>query len=74
MGMEDDTRHYLVLILNTISIVLMWMMTCVFFGIYLGYGFFEDSPGWKNILFYILFLATFFFLLRHLLRKWKKYM
>ena len=72
--MEEDTRSFLVLIVNTISIVLMWMMASVFFGIYLGYGFFEDSPGWKNIVFYIIFLISLFFLLRHLRHKWKKYL
>lgn len=72
MGMEDDTRQYLLLIVNTISIVLLWMMACVFFGIFLGYGFFEDRPDWKNILFYIFFLGTMGFLVRYLVRKWKK--
>jgi ABC-type glycerol-3-phosphate transport system permease component len=71
MGMEDDTREFLVRIVNTISIVLLWMMTCVFFGIFLGYGFFEDFPDWKNIVFYISFLVSLFFLIRHLMRKWK---
>ena len=71
MGMEDDTREFLIRIINTISMVLLWMITCVFFGIFLGYAFFEDSPGWKNIVFYILFLTTLFFLIRYLIRKWK---
>lgn len=70
--MEDDTRQYLLLILNTISITLLWMMLGVFFGIFLGYGFFEDTPGWKNIVFYILFLGTLLFLIRYLVRKWKR--
>ena len=72
--MEDDTRFFLVLIVNTIAIVLMWMMASVFFGIYLGFGFFEIRPDWKNIIFYIIFLTTLFFLLRHLKRKWKRYL
>jgi ABC-type glycerol-3-phosphate transport system permease component len=71
MGMEDETRGFLVLILNTISIVLLWMLTSMFFGIYLGYGFFETTIGWKNIVFYVLLLVTLFFLIRHLRRKWK---
>ena len=74
MGMEDDTRYFLVLIVNTIALVLMWMMASVFFGIYLGYAFPENMPVWKNIIFYIIFLMTLFFLLRHLKRKWKQYL
>ncbi|MEO6488704.1 MAG: hypothetical protein ABIO04_02095 [Ferruginibacter sp.] len=71
MGMEDDTRAFLILILNTIALVLFWMMANVFFGIFLGYGFFETAPGLSNIIFYILFLTSLFFLIRHLKRKWK---
>jgi len=71
MGMEDDTREFLVRIINTISMVLIWMIASVFFGIFLDYGFFERSPDWKNILFYILFLISLFFLIRYLIRKWR---
>jgi hypothetical protein len=71
MGMEDDTRGFLVKILNTISFVLIWMITNVFLGIFLGYGFFEGSPDWKNIAFYIFFLVTFLLLVRYLFRKWR---
>jgi len=71
MGMEDDTREFLVKIVNTISMVLLWMITCVFLGIFLGYAFFEGSPNWKNIVFYIVFLVSLFFLIRYLIRKWK---
>ena len=37
MGFEDDTREFLVRILNTIAIVLVWMMANVFIGIYKSY-------------------------------------
>ena len=46
MGMEDETREFLVRILNTIAMVLLWMITNVFFGIFLGYAFFDGSPTW----------------------------
>jgi ABC-type glycerol-3-phosphate transport system permease component len=71
MGMEDDARGFLVLIVNTIAIVLIWMMASVFFGIFLNYGFFETKPTWKNIIFYIFFLVSLFFLIRYIIRKWK---
>ncbi|MBU3713712.1 MAG: hypothetical protein FGM46_02050 [Ferruginibacter sp.] len=69
--MEDETRAFLVLIANTISKVLLWMMANVFFGIYMGWGFFEISPDWKNWLYYFLFGASFVLLFWHLKRKWK---
>lgn len=72
MGIEQDTRTFFILIANTISLVLLWMIGGIFFGIFLGYGFFDDRPDWKNILFYAIGLVTFFFLIRHLVKKWNK--
>ena len=69
--MEDETREFLVLIVNTISKVLLWMMINVFTGIYLGYGFFENKPDWRNIIYYLFFLLTFYLLFKHLKIKWK---
>jgi hypothetical protein len=71
MGMEDDTRKFLILILNTISLVFIWMMLNVLAGIYFGLAFFEGTPGWKNYIYYLLFLSSLFFLVRYLARKWK---
>lgn len=70
MGMEDDPRGFFVLIINSIAITLMWMIANVLFGIYLGYAFFTDSPGWQNILYYLLSLVTFILLVRRLRKKW----
>ncbi|HRI23456.1 MAG TPA: hypothetical protein PLZ45_02215 [Ferruginibacter sp.] len=69
--MEEETRAFLVKILQTISIVLLWMMINVFIGIYKGAAFFEDSPGWKNYLYYVFFLGSLLALVVHLRRKWK---
>jgi ABC-type glycerol-3-phosphate transport system permease component len=71
MGMEDETREFLVRILNTVAIVLLWMMTNVFIGIYKGFAFFENQPGWKNYVYYVFLIASFIFLILHLKRKWK---
>ena len=71
MGMEDDTKAFLVRIMQTVSIVLVWMMVNVFIGIYKNYAFFEDRPDWKNYLYYVFFLASLTALIIHLKRKWK---
>jgi hypothetical protein len=68
--MEDETRAFLIRILNAISMVLLWMMINVFIGIYVGWGFFEGEPSWKNILYYVFFLTSLFFLGRYLWKKW----
>ena len=71
MGMEDDTRGFLILIVNTIAVVLLWMIANVLVGIYFNFAFFEGTPTWKNILYYIAFLISLFFLIRYIRRKWK---
>jgi ABC-type glycerol-3-phosphate transport system permease component len=71
MGMEDETREFLVRILNTVAIVLLWMIANVFIGIYKGYAFFEDRPDWENYIYYVFLLVSFIFLIFHLKRKWK---
>ena len=71
MGIEDETREFLIRILQTVSIVLLWMMVNVFIGIYKGYAFFEDKPGWANYIYYAFLVISFLFLLFHLKRKWK---
>lgn len=69
--MEEETRAFLTKILQTISIVLLWMMINVFIGIYKGFAFFEDSPGWTNYLYYAGFFTSLVALIVHLKRKWK---
>ena len=71
MGIEDETREFLVRILNTVAIVLLWMMANVFIGIYKGFAFFEDKPDWTNYLYYAFLITSFVFLVIHLKRKWK---
>ena len=71
MGMEDETRAFLVRIMQTISMVLLWMLVNVFIGIYKDYAFFEDHPNWTNYLYYVFFLTSLVLLLLHLRRKWK---
>ncbi|MEX0635279.1 MAG: hypothetical protein WD135_00820 [Ferruginibacter sp.] len=69
--MEDETRAFLILIVNSMAYVLLWMMVNVLVGIYFRLAFFEGSPSWKNLLYYVLAFGTLFLILRMLKRKWK---
>lgn len=71
MSMEDETRGFLILVLNSIALVILWMMANMLVGIYIGLAFYEDTPGWKNIVYYILALVSFILLVRRLRSKWK---
>lgn len=71
MGIENETKDFLVRIMQTISMVLLWMMLNVFIGIYKGYAFFPEKPDWTNYVFYAFFLVSFVALVIYLWRKWK---
>jgi hypothetical protein len=70
--MEEETRLFLIRIINTISIVLIWMIVQMTWGIYMEWAFFEDRPDWRNLLYYIFFLGSFIWLIVHLKKKWKR--
>ncbi len=71
MGMEDETKEFLVRIIQTISLVLIWMLVNVYVGIYKDYAFFDKRLNWTNYLFYALSLISLVVLLRYLWKKWK---
>lgn len=71
MGMEDETIEFLLKIVNTVSIVLLWMIANVYIGIYKGFAFFEGRPGMANYIYYACFILTFLVLIIYLKRKWK---
>lgn len=71
MGMEDETRNFLVLIMHTASLIIIWMMANVLIGIYFKMGLFEERPSFKNYIYYGFLLISIFFLFKHLQRKWK---
>ena len=72
MGMEDDTRLFLVTIMQTVSLLILWLLINIFVGLYLKFGLFEDQPSTKNILYYIVFIIGCFFLFKHIKKKWSK--
>jgi hypothetical protein len=72
MGMEEGTRNFLVLIMQTASSIILWLLTNIFFGIYLKYGLFESMPSITNIVYYIIFIIGSFFLFKYFKKRWKE--
>ena len=72
MGIENDTKYFLITIVQTVSLVVLWMMLNVVLGIWFGFGLFEGSPSLKNYLYYACFLISLYFLIGHLRKKWQK--
>ena len=69
--MESETKAFLIRIMQTISLVLVWMLVNVYIGIYKDYAFFENHPNWTNYLYYAFFLISLVVLILYLRRKWK---
>jgi len=69
--MEPDVRAFLITIMQTISMALLWMLVNMSIGIYYGFGFFEGHPNWKNYIFYVWFLASFAWLINYFRKKWR---
>jgi len=69
--MEPDIKAFLILVMQSIAITLMWMLLNMTAGIYFNLAFPDDKPTIWNVLFYIFFLGTLTWLLFYLRRRWK---
>jgi len=69
--MEPEARAFLLLIVQTISMAMLWMLVNMTAGIYFNLAFFEGSPSLLNIVYYIFFLITFTLLILYFKKKWK---
>jgi hypothetical protein len=72
--MDEETKLLLVTITHTIVTTLLWMLLNMTFGIWFGYGFFDNGFSWKNVVYFIFFIGSGIFLGVHLYRRWKKIM
>jgi len=69
--MEPDIRNYLLKILTSISVGILWLLVNVTIGIGLNYAFFEDKQTIANWIFYGWFLLSLVLLVFYYRRKWK---
>lgn len=73
-GIDPETKAYLKRIINSIFITLLWMMACAIAGLYFKLAIVDGKISIRNIIFYLLFVASFLLLLRYLLKLWKGHM
>jgi|688.fasta_scaffold1483692_2 hypothetical protein len=71
--MEPEVKAFLLRIINSLSMVLLWMMLNMTAGIFYGLAFFEESPSVANILYWCFCLISFVALLAYLRNKWKDF-
>ncbi len=68
--MEPEVRAFLIRILNTISMVLLWMIVNLVAGVKYNLAFFEGTPAWYHYLYYVFFIVSLALLIRYLYKKW----
>lgn len=69
--MEPEVKAFLLLIIQSLSMAMLWMLVNMTIGIYFNLAFVDDHLTIWNILYYIFFLGTLAFLIIYLRRKWK---
>ena len=68
---DPDVKKFLLKVLNSVSLVLLWMMTCATAGIYFELAYTNGKPVVYTILFYAGMFITLILLLRYLYNTWK---
>ena len=71
--MEPDIKAFLILVMQSIAITLLWMLVNMTAGIYYNLAFPEDHLTVWNILFYLFFCVSLTGLLLHLRSRWKDF-
>jgi hypothetical protein len=69
--MEPDVKAFLLRIINTLSMGMVWLLLNMTFGIYFNFAFFEAAPSLANILYYIFFSGSLVLLIIYFRKKWK---
>ncbi len=69
--MDPDIKAFLLLIVNSLSMGILWMFVNMTFGIYYGFAFFENTPTIGNFIYWIFLIISFIFLIRYYKKKWK---
>lgn len=70
-GEEQKVIRFLMRIVRTLSVGLLWMLLQVVGGIMTGYAFIEDRFTWKNGVYYVAFLLSLGALIYYYYKLWR---
>lgn len=70
--MEPNVSLFLKTIVQSLSIILLWLLLNIFFGIRLGLLFLDEKITIWHGVYYLCMTLSFIWLFRHILAKWKK--
>jgi len=69
--MEDETRWFFIVIVQTVSSLVLWMLINILCGLYFGLALFNERPTLKNYIYYVIAIASFIWLVKFFVKKWK---
>jgi uncharacterized membrane protein YcaP (DUF421 family) len=69
--MEPEVRAFLVRIMQSLSMTMVFLLINMTIGIYFNFAFFDDTPSLGNYIYGIFLIASFILLIVYLKRKWK---
>jgi hypothetical protein len=72
MGIENDAKDFLVLIVQTVSTIILWLLMNILFGLYLKFGMFDNTPTFKNYIYYIIFISGSYLIYRFFKKRWQQ--
>lgn len=71
-GFEPETKKYLLKVLNSFAIGMLWLILNVLGGLYWGFGIVDKKISVYNILFFLWFISSLLALLYYYYSRWKK--
>ncbi|HUR10568.1 MAG TPA: hypothetical protein VM012_04330 [Flavitalea sp.] len=69
--MEDDAKDFLIKVVKTLILAILWLLINTTIGIYMGWMFFQRTPTTGNYIFYIWVVGTLIALLFYFRGIWK---
>ena len=69
--MEPEVRAFLVRIMQSLSMTMVFLLINMTIGIYFNFAFFDDTPSLGNYIYGIFLISSFILLIVYLKRKWK---
>lgn len=70
MKWEDDIRGFFVMMVQTLAMLILFILVNITLGLFFKLAFFEESIGIKNILFYLFFIVSLIYVARYIYKKW----
>ena len=71
-GFDPEVTKFFKKIVSSFSFGMIWMLVMSIAGLYFRLALVDESVRWYNVVFYFVFLATLFVLIRYLYRTWKE--